>query len=505
MAELAKEIIRVNIEDEVRQSYLDYAMSVIVGRALPDVRDGLKPVHRRVLFGMQEANNVWNRPYVKCARIVGDVMGKYHPHGDSSIYDTLVRMAQDFSLRYPLDRRPGQLRLDRRRQRGGDALHRVPPRAPRVRAARRSSTRKRSISSPELRREGAASRRCCRRACRTCSSTARPASRSAWRPTFRRTILREVIGAMHRADRRSRARLRRAAAARAGPRFPDRAASSTARPASSRRTRPAAAAFSCARRPRSRPTTTAARRSSSPRLPYQVNKARLIEKIAELRQGKEARRHLAGRPARRVGQGRHARRHRSAARHVGRRAAQQPVPADAAAGHVRHQHGRAGRRPAAHAEPASEILDAFIRHRREVVTRRTIFELRKARARAHVLEGLTVALANIDEMIELIKTSPRCRRPRASACSRRRWEPGLVGALLAAAGADASRPEDMPRDAGLRDDGLSADRNPGAADPRDAPAPPDRSRAGKAHRRIQGSADDDRRPDRDPRRSRDAC
>ncbi|HVJ62525.1 MAG TPA: DNA gyrase subunit A, partial [Tahibacter sp.] len=102
MAELAKEVIRVNIEDEMKQSYLDYAMSVIVGRALPDVRDGLKPVHRRVLFGMYEANNFWNRPYVKCARIVGDVMGKFHPHGDSSIYDTLVRMAQDFSLRYPL-------------------------------------------------------------------------------------------------------------------------------------------------------------------------------------------------------------------------------------------------------------------------------------------------------------------------------------------------------------------------------------------------------------------
>ncbi|MDE1886317.1 MAG: DNA gyrase subunit A, partial [Xanthomonadaceae bacterium] len=102
MAELAKEVIRVNIEDEMRQSYLDYAMSVIVGRALPDVRDGLKPVHRRVLFGMYEANNIWNRAYVKCARIVGDVMGKFHPHGDSSIYDALVRMAQDFSLRYPL-------------------------------------------------------------------------------------------------------------------------------------------------------------------------------------------------------------------------------------------------------------------------------------------------------------------------------------------------------------------------------------------------------------------
>ena len=102
MADLAKEIIRVNIEDEVRQSYLDYAMSVIVGRALPDVRDGLKPVHRRVLFAMQELNNVWNRSHIKCARVVGDVIGKYHPHGDQSVYDALVRMAQEFSLRYPL-------------------------------------------------------------------------------------------------------------------------------------------------------------------------------------------------------------------------------------------------------------------------------------------------------------------------------------------------------------------------------------------------------------------
>src|SRR3982751_1932392 len=102
MAEHAKEVIRVNIEDEMRQSYLEYAMSVIVGRALPDVRDGLKPVHRRVLYAMHESNNVWNRPYVKCARVVGEVMGKYHPHGDLSIYDTLVRMAQPFSLRYVL-------------------------------------------------------------------------------------------------------------------------------------------------------------------------------------------------------------------------------------------------------------------------------------------------------------------------------------------------------------------------------------------------------------------
>jgi len=102
MDQFAKETLPISLEEEMRRSYLDYAMSVIVGRALPDVRDGLKPVHRRVLFAMHEANNVWNRPYVKCARVVGEVMGKYHPHGDTAIYDTLVRMAQPFSLRYPL-------------------------------------------------------------------------------------------------------------------------------------------------------------------------------------------------------------------------------------------------------------------------------------------------------------------------------------------------------------------------------------------------------------------
>ena len=102
MVDFARQLFPVNIEDEMRQSYMDYAMSVIVGRALPDVRDGLKPVHRRVLYAMHEANIVWNRPYVKCARVVGEVMGKYHPHGDNAINDTLVRMAQDFSLRYTL-------------------------------------------------------------------------------------------------------------------------------------------------------------------------------------------------------------------------------------------------------------------------------------------------------------------------------------------------------------------------------------------------------------------
>ena len=102
MEQFAKETIPVNLEDEMRRSYLDYAMSVIVGRALPDVRDGLKPVHRRVLFAMHVLNNDWNKPYKKSARVVGDVIGKYHPHGDTAVYDTIVRMAQDFSMRYPI-------------------------------------------------------------------------------------------------------------------------------------------------------------------------------------------------------------------------------------------------------------------------------------------------------------------------------------------------------------------------------------------------------------------
>src|SRR5260221_10171888 len=102
MEQFAKETHPISLEREMRRSYLDYAMSVIVGRALPDVRDGLKPVHRRILFAMNEANTVWNRPYVKCARVVGDVLGKYHPHGDTATYESLVRMAQDFSMRYTL-------------------------------------------------------------------------------------------------------------------------------------------------------------------------------------------------------------------------------------------------------------------------------------------------------------------------------------------------------------------------------------------------------------------
>jgi hypothetical protein len=155
MADFAKEVLPVNLEDEMRQSYLDYAMSVIVGRALPDVRDGLKPVHRRVLYAMHVLSNDWNKPYKKSARVVGDVIGKYHPHGDTAVYDTIVRMAQPFSLRYMLVDGQG--------------------------------TRKPSITRPTTTSLNT-SHRYSRPGCRTCLSMVPPVLRSVWRPIFRRTI-----------------------------------------------------------------------------------------------------------------------------------------------------------------------------------------------------------------------------------------------------------------------------------------------------------------------------
>ena len=177
----------VSITEEMKRSYLDYAMSVIVARALPDARDGLKPVHRRILYSMHENGYEWNKPYRKSARVVGDVIGKYHPHGDQSIYDALVRMAQDFSMRLPLIDGQGNF----------GSVDGDPPAAMRYTevAARprsptrcsRTSTRTPSISSPTT-TTPSASRWCCRRASPTCWSTAPAASPSAWRPTSRRTI-----------------------------------------------------------------------------------------------------------------------------------------------------------------------------------------------------------------------------------------------------------------------------------------------------------------------------
>ncbi len=444
MAELAREIIRVNIEDEVRQSYLDYAMSVIVGRALPDVRDGLKPVHRRVLFGMQEANNVWNRPYVKCARIVGEVMGKYHPHGDSSIYDTLVRMAQDFSLRYPLIDGQGnfgsidgdnaaamrytECRLERLASElladlDKDTVDFVPNYDEKEQEPSVLPTR-----IPNLLVNGSAG-------IAVGMATNVPPHNLA-----------EIVGACIALIDDPEIGFDQLLHLVPGPDFPTAGIINGS-----------AGIVEAYKTGRGRilvRAKTAIETDDNGRetiivteIPYQVNKARLIEKIAELVKEKKLEgisqdglRDESDKDGLRVVI--EVRRDTSADVLLNNLFQQTQLQVTFGINMVALVDGQP------RTLSLREMLDAFIRHRREVVTRRTVYNLRQARARAHVLEGLTVALANIDEMIELIKTSPDAETARERMLARR-WEPGLVGALLAAAGAEASRPEDMPADAGL--------------------------------------------------------
>ena len=448
MAELAREIIRVNIEDEVRQSYLDYAMSVIVGRALPDVRDGLKPVHRRVLFGMQEANNVWNRPYVKCARIVGEVMGKYHPHGDSSIYDTLVRMAQDFSLRYPLIDGQGNFgSID------GDnaaAMRYTECRLERLASELLADLDKETVNFvpnydekelepsvlptriPNLLVNGSAG-------IAVGMATNIP-------PHNLNEIVSACIALIDDPELGFDELMRLVP----GPDFPTAGIINGA-----------AGIVEAYKTGRGRILVRAKAEIQTDdngretivvtEIPYQVNKARLIEKIAELVKEKKLEgiqsdglRDESDKDGLRVVI--EVRRDTSADVLLNNLFQQTQLQVTFGINMVALVDGQP------RTLSLREILDAFIRHRREVVTRRTIFELRKARSRAHVLEGLTVALANIDEMIELIKTSPDADTARSRMVAQR-WAPGLVGALLAAAGAEASRPEDMPAEAGLSADG----------------------------------------------------
>ncbi|WP_426661255.1 DNA gyrase subunit A [Rhodanobacter aciditrophus] len=440
MAELAKEVIRVNIEDEMRQSYLDYAMSVIVGRALPDVRDGLKPVHRRVLFAMNELGNAWNKPYKKSARVVGDVIGKYHPHGDASVYDAIVRMAQPFSLRYML--------VDGQGNFGSvDGDNAAAMRYTEVRMARLTHELLADIDKetvdfgpnydeseheplvlptrvPNLLVNGSAG-------IAVGMATNVPPHN-----------LNEVIAATIALIDEPALSVDELMHHIPGPDFPTAGIINGS-----------SGIVEAYRTGRGRilvRAKTEIETESNGRetilvheLPYQVNKARLIEKIAELVKEKK----LEGISELRDESDKDGMRIVIEVR--------KDAMADVVLNNLFQQtqlQVTFGINMVAllDGQPRllnlKDILEAFIRHRREVVTRRTIFELRKARARAHILEGLTVALANIDEMIELIKTSasPAEARERMLA---RKWQPGMVGALLAAAGAEASRPEDMdPRD-----------------------------------------------------------
>jgi DNA gyrase subunit A len=446
MAELAKEVIRVNIEDEMRQSYLDYAMSVIVGRALPDVRDGLKPVHRRVLFGMYEANNTWNRAYVKCARIVGDVMGKYHPHGDSSIYDALVRMAQDFSLRYPL--------VDGQGNFGSvDGDNPAAMRYTECRLDRLSSDLLADIDKDTVdfqpnydEKEHEPSVLPARVPNLLVNGSAGIAVGMATNvPPHNLSEIVDACIALIDDPQISFEELLRIVP---GPDFPTRGIINGA-----------AGIVEAYRTGRGRIYVRARADIETEdngretiivsELPYQVIKARLIEKIAELVKEKRIEgiselRDESDKDGMRIVI--EVRKDAMAEVLLNNLYQQTQMQVTFGINMVALVDGQP------RLLTLKEILEAFVRHRREVVTRRTIFELREARKRAHVLEGLTVALANIDEMIELIKTSKSGEEARERMLAKR-WEPGMVRALLAAAGADASKPEGLSSDVGLSAEG----------------------------------------------------
>ncbi|WP_397595685.1 DNA gyrase subunit A [Silanimonas sp.] len=446
MSDLAKEIIPVNLEDEMRKSYLDYAMSVIVGRALPDVRDGLKPVHRRVLFAMDELGAHSNKPYYKSARIVGDVIGKYHPHGDTAVYDTLVRMAQPFSLRYMLVDGQGNFgSVD------GDA-----PAAMRYTEARMSRIAHQMMADIDKDTVDFQPNYDEKELEPTVMPTRFPnllVNGSAGIAVGMATNipphnLGEVIDATIALINDPEATISDLMQHIPGPDFPTggiingavgiHAAYHTGRGRARVRAR---AEIEVAANDREAIVVS--------ELPYQVNKARLIEKIAELVKEKKLEgiselRDESDKDGMRIYI--EVKRGESAEVVLNNLYAQTQMETVFGINMVALVDGRP------QILNLKQFLEAFVRHRREVVTRRTIFELRKARDRAHILEGLTVALANIDEMIELIKTSesPAVAKERMLG---RTWQPGLVSALLSAAGADASRPEDLLPGYGLVDGG----------------------------------------------------
>ncbi|MGO4220488.1 DNA gyrase subunit A [Lysobacter sp. TAF61] len=444
MAELAKEIIPVNLEDEMRRSYLDYAMSVIVGRALPDARDGLKPVHRRVLYAMNELGAHSNKPYYKSARIVGDVIGKYHPHGDTAVYDTLVRMAQPFSLRYMLVDGQGNFgSID------GDnaaAMRYTEARMSRIAHELMADIDKETVDFQPNYDE------------KELEPTVMPTrvpnllvNGSAGIAVGMATNipphnLSEVIDATIALIDDPTIDVDGLIQYIPGPDFPTAGIiNGTAGIVNAYRTGRGRV------RMRARAEIEVADNGREAivvsEIPYQVNKARLIEKIAELVKEKKLEgiselRDESDKDGMRIYI--EVKRGESAEVVLNNLYQQTQMESVFGINMVAIVDGRPK------LLNLKDLLEVFVRHRREVVTRRTIFELRKARQRAHILEGLTVALANIDEMIELIKTSanPNEARDRMLA---RKWEAGLVGALLSAAGSDASRPEDLPVGVGLVD------------------------------------------------------
>ena len=442
MDTFAKEVIPVNLEDEMKQSYLDYAMSVIVGRALPDVRDGLKPVHRRVLYAMSVLGNDWNKAYKKSARVVGDVIGKYHPHGDTAVYDTIVRMAQPFSLRYMLVDGQGNFgSVD------GDspaAMRYTEVRMARIAHEMLADLDKETVdftpNYDETEHEPAVFP--ARVPCLLVNGSAGIAVGMATNiPPHNLT---EVINACLAVVDNPDIDIDGLMEYIPGPDFPTAAFINGANGIHE--------AYHTGRgriyvRSRSHIETASNGKQSIvvTELPYQVNKARLLEKIAELVKDKkiegitELRDESDKDGMRMVVELRRGEVAEVILNNLYQQTQMQNVFGINMVALVDGQPRILN---------LKQILEAFIRHRREVVTRRTVFELRKARERAHLLEGLAVALANIDPIIALIKAAPSPAEAKAQLVGTP-WLAGVVLDMLQRAGAEASRPDGLDKEFGL--------------------------------------------------------
>jgi len=441
---IGKEVFPVNLEDEMRQSYLDYAMSVIVGRALPDVRDGLKPVHRRVLHAMRELGNEWNRSYKKSARVVGDVIGKYHPHGDQAVYDTIVRMAQPFSLRYLLVDGQGNFgSVD------GDAAAAM--RYTEIRMARITQELLADIDKEtvdfvpnydESEREPSVLPTRVPNLLVNGSSGIAVGMATNIPPHN----LGEIIDACLAVLNDPKVGIADLIKLVPGPDFPTAGQIHGIQGVVSAYTTGRGRIY-VRGRTSIEPVDERSQREAIiiTELPYQVNKARLIERIAELVHDKklegisEIRDESDKDGIRVVIELKRGELSDVVLNNLYKQTPLQSVFGINMVGLVDGQPRILSLR---------DMLDAFLRHRREVVTRRTLYDLRKARERAHVLEGLMVALANIDAVIELIKKSPSPNDAKISLCATV-WKPGAVTQMLARAGASATRPEDLSEDAGL--------------------------------------------------------
>ncbi|MBQ0932862.1 DNA gyrase subunit A [Ideonella alba] len=454
MTQFAKETLPISLEEEMRRSYLDYAMSVIVGRALPDARDGLKPVHRRVLYAMHELNNDWNRPYKKSARIVGDVIGKYHPHGDTAVYDTIVRMAQDFSLRHMLV--DGQGNFGSVDGDSAAAMRYTEIRLAKIAHEMLADIDKETVDFgpnydgseteplvmptrlPNLLVNGAAGIAvgmatnipphnlnevvdACLHLLRTPEATLDELMEIIPAPDFPTAGIIYGVGGVREGYRTGRGRV----VMRARVHFED----------IDRGQRQAIIVDE---------------------IPYQVNKKTLLERIAELVHEKkiEGISHIQDESDK-------------SGMRVVIELKRGEVP-EVVLNNLYKQtqlQDTFGMNMVAlvDGQPKlcnlKQLLEIFLEHRREVVTRRTVFELRKARERGHVLEGLAVALANIDEFIRIIKESPTPPMAKAALMAQS-WDSSLVREMLSRAegenpgSAAAYRPEGLPMHFGMQPDGL---------------------------------------------------